>query len=249
MENKLLAAVRWGDSLRDAVAKLAEIAVPPVSLKDLEELEKEKEEEEEVSAEEIRVLLRSRKRRRALFCSDLILLILSARRVGPHWLRPDWRARFRPIAEQAAPLRDSLMRLGERERARREIACCVETGGGIDLQALTGALDAVAKLGKALLEPPREAGQPKKSPFRPGSSAAEEFVAALDALVVQHGGERLTYYRRNAKLAGPLVEALDLLAPHLGKGFKASWTASVKRLGQYAGRSTRHARAISRQRS
>lgn len=227
MENRLLAAARReGDRLRDAVAKVAEIAVPPASLEGLEV---------EESTEEIRALLLSRERRRELFCADLLKQVLSTRRAGAHWRRADWIGRFKPISDQAAALRAGIRRLGERDRVRSEVEKLIAIGGsGIDLKAFLGALDAVAEHGKALSawqqrQTPHGRDAPRKLPFRPGASAADEFPVMLQTLAVLYGGKRLSLYRYRGKPAGKLLKALRLLGPHLGKGFEARWTYKVLR--------------------
>lgn len=204
MENKLLAAARHGERLRADVDKVAEIASVPPT-------------------------------RRGLFCTALIRQILSARRAGALWRRPDWIARFEPISDHAVALRDCVRRLGERDRVRSEVEKQIAIGGsGMELKVFLGALDAVAKRGKALSalqqrQKPHGRKAPRKLPFRPGSCAADEFPVMLQALVMQYSGKRLSLYKYGRKPAGKLVKALRLLAPHLGKGFEERWTYKVLR--------------------
>lgn len=192
------------------------------------------------------------------YCTDLTAHVVAVRLAGANWERwkrsqlYKWLA---PIANQASTLRDSLSSLSVDERNEIEKLILI---GAKDtrnnalltfhtIQAFLGALDAIAELGKELVahgdaeatsasRPPRQPGtrgpDKKPLPWSPGASAPEELVAALYRLATRYGGKLPTFTSNNVELeapAGTLLDALELLRPHLPNGFLDSLTPKVLR--------------------
>ena len=168
---------------------------------------------------------------RDLFCRGLVLRILAFSEVGADWRQPQRYA----WAGQAAALRDSITSQSLDADERRLIVALVthgphDLGGSLHIETFLGALEALAAQGSAQAK--REQGRPRVSPpFQPGALAAENFVVALNRLVADCGGKRLTLFIYGGKLKGTLPRALSLVTPHLGKGFSRYWTyARLKRI-------------------
>jgi hypothetical protein len=217
MGNSLLAALSRGADLAKAANQVASLAKIPPEI-------------------------------RPAFCEDLMRHVRAARRAGLHWKRPARLAWLRPIAERAAALAENLrnglgvdarLTIQERRQAIEGRLKVVETliergardaGHGMHIQALLGALDALA-------EPPLPALQHPKTPPKRGrpetpllpESAPEIFVAELRSLILVHGGKKLGFSEYNGKRAGKLVQALALLGPHLGNGFVESLSPGTLR--------------------
>jgi hypothetical protein len=164
-----------------------------------------------------------------LFCHYLLGHVESARHAGPDAVlpQPQLSTWLKPIAKQAATLRNSLLSLGDDERkvVAAMLGCNILTSF-----SFVASLDAIAEGGKALEarakalsgkerpQTPKALGAPPKPlPWKPGAPVPEAFVAALIGLVDQFGGMPLTLFRDGTK--GTLIEAMDWLAPHLPDGF------------------------------
>jgi hypothetical protein len=166
---------------------------------------------------------------RDLFCRGLVLRILAFREVGPDWQQPQRYA----WAGQAAALRDSITSQSLDADERSLIVALVThgqrgLGSSLHFETFLGALEALAAQAQAK----RGRGRPRvPPPFQPGALAAQNFVVALDRLVADCGGKRLTLFRYGGKLRGTLPRALILVTPHLGKGFSWYWAyARLKRI-------------------
>lgn len=166
---------------------------------------------------------------RPLFCEYLIRQVRSASLAGPDAVQPPPYARLEPIVKQAAALRASLTdkRLsdGERKFIAAMLGCNLLTS-----YSFFGRLDDLAEGVKELMERRKaltgggfrgRLGAPRKPlPWQSGAPVPEAFVAALISLVDQFRGTPLTLHAGGQK--GTLLEALDLLAPHLPDGFLSS---------------------------